>query len=54
MEADSSQVVGCGAREVEVGRKVAAGEEIVGGRLDIGGKLDVEGERWVALQVAPQ
>ena len=54
VEADSSQVVGCGAREVEVGRKVAAGEEIVGGRLDIGGKLDVEGERWVALQVAPQ
>ena len=54
VEADSSQVVRCGAREVEVGRKVAAGEEIVGGRQDIGGKLDVEGERWVALQVAPQ
>ena len=53
VEADS-QVVGCGAREVEVGRKVAAGEEIVGGRQDIGGTLDVEGERWVALQVAPQ
>ena len=54
VEPGSSQVVDCGAREVEVGRKVAAGEEIVGGRLDIGGKLDVEGERWVALQVAPQ
>ena len=54
VEADSSQVVGCGAREVEVGRKVAAGEEVVEGRLDIGGRLDVVGERWVALQVPPQ
>ena len=54
VEADGSQVAGCGAGEVEVGRKVAAGEEVVEGRLDIGGKLDVEGERWVALQVAPQ
>ena len=42
VEAGSSQVVGCGARDVEVGRKVAAGEEIVGGRQDI---EDVVGER---------
>ena len=54
VEADSSQVVGCGAREVEVGRKVAAGEEVVGGRQDIGGRLDVVGEGWVVLQAAPQ
>ena len=53
MEADSSQVVGCGARQVEVGRKVA-GEEVVEGNQDIGGRLDVVGERWVALQAAPQ
>ena len=50
----SSQVVRCGARQVEVGRKVAADEEAVEGRQDIGGRLDVEGERWVALQVAPR
>ena len=54
MEPGSSQAVRCGERQVEVGRKVAAGEEVVEGRQDIGGKLDVEGERWVALQVAPQ
>ena len=53
MEADSSQVVGYGATQVEVGRKVA-GEEVVEGNQDIGGRLDVVGERWVALQAAPQ
>ena len=53
MEADSSQVVGYGATQVEVGRKVA-GEEVVEGNQDIGGRMDVVGERWVALQVAPQ
>ena len=53
MEPDSSQVVGCGARQVEVGRKVA-GEEVVEGNQDIGGRMDVVGEKWVALQVAPQ
>merc|ERR1719494_427441 len=53
VEADSSQVVGYGARQVEVGRKVA-GEEVVEGNQDIGGRMDVVGERWVALQVAPQ
>ena len=53
MEADSSQVVGYGATQVEDGRKVA-GEEVVEGNQDIGGRMDVVGERWVALQVAPQ
>ena len=53
VEADSSQVVGYGATQVEVGRKVA-GEEVVEGNQDIGGRMDVVGERWVALQVAPQ
>merc|ERR1719474_2102259 len=53
VEADSSQVVGCGARQVEVGRKVA-GEEVVEGNQDIGGRLDVVGRIWVALQAAPQ
>ena len=53
MEADSSQVVGCGARQVEVGRKVA-GEEVVEGNQVIGGRLDVVGRIWVALQAAPQ
>merc|ERR1719494_42179 len=53
VEADSSQVVGCSARQVEVGRKVA-GEGVVEGNQDIGGRLDVVGRIWVALQAAPQ